>query len=57
MSMESLNNSNMQDIVSNITKGFNKQLEEAFIEGLKRKGFEFKDELSLIQFIKNHFKN
>lgn len=44
------------DIIKNVTdklhNNLNKQLEDAVIEGLKRKGFEFKHPLELEAFIK-----
>lgn len=42
----------MHDVLQEIYNELNKKLENHFIEGLKRKGFEFKHEIELESFIK-----
>lgn len=42
----------MHDATSRLYDDLNRQLENSFIEGLKRKGFEFKNKLELETFIK-----
>ena len=50
-------NLNLQNaIINQVAESINKQLDEIFIEGLKRKGFEFNDRLKLESFIKSNCK-
>lgn len=42
----------IHDVIGRLHNDLNKQLEDAVIEGLKRKGFEFKHLLELETFIK-----
>ena len=44
----------MRDVVGRLNNELNKQLEDAFIDGLKRKGFEFKHRFELEVFVKEH---
>lgn len=46
-------NTGVQYGLNKVTKALNKQLEDAFIEGLRRKGFEFKNRIDLVDFIRN----
>lgn len=45
-------NTGVQNVLRKANKVLNKQLEDAFIEGLKRKGFEFQNREDLGDFIK-----
>ena len=42
----------LQEITRDLTKKINQTIENYFIEGLKRKGFEFKDRQQLENFVK-----
>lgn len=42
----------IHDVIGSIQNDLNKQLEDAVIEGLKRKGFEFNHPLELETFVK-----
>ena len=42
------------DFIVRLSSQLNKQLEDCIIEGLKRKGFEFKNRLELENFIKSN---
>ncbi len=42
----------IHDVIGRLSNDLNKQLENYVIEGLKRKGFEFKDRIELEAFIK-----
>lgn len=42
------------DVIGRLSFGLNKKLEDLFIEGLKRKGFEFKKRMELEAFIKSN---
>jgi len=44
----------MHDAVNKLCKDLNNQLDSCFIEGLKRKGFEFETKPELEQFIIEH---
>ena len=44
----------MVDYINKISSQLNKQLEDCIIEGLKRKGFEFKNRMELENFIKSN---
>lgn len=50
--MDLPNNSIIHDAIDSLSSSLNKQLEDYFIEGLKRKGFEFKHKAELQAFIK-----
>ena len=43
----------MKEIINTITENLSKKIEEHFIEGLKRKGFEFENKFELMEFVKN----
>lgn len=47
---------NKHELIRNIQNDLISQLEKAFIEGLKRKGFEFETKFALEQFVKKHCK-
>ncbi|NLH51836.1 MAG: hypothetical protein GX459_03195, partial [Bacteroidales bacterium] len=42
------------DVIGRLSSQLNKQLEDYMIEGLKRKGFEFKNRMELENFIKSN---
>lgn len=42
------------DVIGRLNSQLNKQLEDYMIEGLKRKGFEFKNRIELENFIKSN---
>lgn len=42
------------DVIGRLSSQLNKQLEDYMIEGLKRKGFEFKNRIELKNFIKSN---
>lgn len=42
----------IHDVIGRLHRDLNRQLEESVIEGLKRKGFEFKHPLELEKFVK-----
>ena len=44
----------IDDVIDRISSELNKKFEDYIIEGLKRKGFEFKNRLELETFIKNN---
>jgi len=44
----------IDDVIDRLSSELNKKLEDYFIEGLKRKGFEFENRLELETFIKNN---
>ncbi len=44
----------MNDLTNKLHNDMYNQLEDAIIEGLKRKGFEFEGRIELEQFVKDH---
>jgi hypothetical protein len=42
------------DVIGRLSSQLNKQLEDLWIEGLKRKGFEFENRIELENFIKSN---
>ena len=50
--MDLSNHDIMEDIIGELRDGLNKKFENYVIEGLKRKGFEFKHSLELEKFVK-----
>ena len=42
------------DVIGRLSSQLNKQLEDLWIEGLKRKGFEFENRMELENFIKSN---
>jgi DNA-binding winged helix-turn-helix (wHTH) protein len=42
----------IHDVVSNLSNDLNKKLDDYVIEGLKRKGFKFKNKVELEAFVK-----
>ncbi len=52
MSKEEINYDIIHDVIGRISNELNKQLENLIIEGLKRKGFEFKHRIELEAFVK-----
>ncbi len=44
------------DLSNKLLSQLDKKLEDFIIEGLKRKGFEFREKIELIQFIKSNCK-
>ena len=63
MSQEEINTANFKnmelpnydiihDVIGRISNDLNKQLEDSVVEGLKRKGFEFKHKIELEAFVK-----
>jgi len=44
----------MADLLCRISSQLNKQLEDLIIEGLKRKGFDFENQMELENFIKSN---
>ena len=42
------------DVIGRLSSQLNKKLEDLWIEGLKRKGFEFKNRIELENFIKSN---
>ena len=44
----------IDSVIGRLSSELNKKLEDYIIEGLKRKGFEFKNRLELETFIKNN---
>lgn len=55
-SMDLSNYDIINDIIGSLSSDLNKKLDDYFIEGLKRKGFEFNRKIELEQFIKERCK-
>ena len=53
-SNEGKGNGVLADVIGRLSSQLNKQLEDYMIDGLKRKGFEFKNRFELENFIKSN---